>query len=351
MGLFVFGVAEPLWHQSGHSFAEAGYRSQDEVDLYAINMAVSNWGIAGWSAYALVGLALSLASHRFGLPLTLRSCFYPILGDWTWGWIGDMVDTLTICVTLMGVSTSLGLGAIQLVESLRYSGWINETLSRDPFHMQILRNTAVWMITIITVISVVSGVNGGVRIMSVGAICLGALLTLLVFLMDDTTFLLNLLVQEVGYYLQHSLFEVNFWTDAFGQLEAGSGRAIDDKSSEVWWMDSWMIFYQAWWVSWAAFVGIFLARISKGRRVREFLLFSLAAPVGVCLSWFCIWGGVGLRQHRQAKELEVLGSLVFKDSDFFRVQGTTCFNVPQDDIVVNGTTFFANRLLGVTPVW
>lgn len=351
VGLFVFGVAEPLWHQADNYFAEAGYRSQDEIDLFALNMSVSNWGIAGWSVYALAGLAVSLAAHRFGLPLTIRSCFYPILGKWTWGWIGDVVDSLTICVTIMGMCTSLGMGAIQLVGAFKFLGWTSEALANDYYHTRTLESAMVWMVTLLTIISVVSGLHGGVRVLSVLAVSLGAILSLLLLFLDHTTFLLNLQVQELGYFLQHSIFELNLWTDAFGQLKSGTGRAIDGKASAQWWMDAWMIFYQAWWVSWSAFVGVFLARISRGRTIREFLLFTLAAPVGVCMAWFSIWGGIGLRQHRQALEMESLGQQAFNDSNFFRLAESTCFSVPQENVVVNGTTLFVNNLHGVTPVW
>jgi choline-glycine betaine transporter len=102
VGLFVFGVAEPLWHQEDHYYANAGYRSQDEIDMFALNMTITNWGISGWAPYLIVAVAMGLAGHRFNLPMTFRSCFYPILGQYTWGWIGDLIDGFAIVVTIAG---------------------------------------------------------------------------------------------------------------------------------------------------------------------------------------------------------------------------------------------------------
>lgn len=201
-------------------------------------------------------------------------------------------------------------------------------------------------------------------------------------LQDDTKYLLNLQVQEVGYFLQNSILQLNFWTDAFGQLREGGGRAVDGNAAEAWWMNAWMIFYQAWWcvlellsfgvcsqmfiflsqrliihfafvrISWSAFVGLFVARISRGRTVGEVILYSMVAPVLYCIMWFCIWGGTGLRQARQATELEELGKLHFGDGSYYLHPGSEfCYDVPQESVYVNGTVLiFENNLPGITPV-
>jgi choline/glycine/proline betaine transport protein len=244
-GFFVFAVAEPLSHQRHHFFAKAGYHSQDEIDMFAINMTVTNWGISGWTGYTIVAICTSLATHRFKLPMTVRSGFYPILRDYTWGWIGDFIDGLSSVISIAGVCTSLGLGAVEIVSGLIYLGWVDK-YSR-PDYVTGIETTAVWVITIICTASAISGVHGGIRLLSVVAVCAGLLLLCTVFFLDDSKFLLNLIVQEFGYYLQTSVFLLNFWTDAFGQLREGSGRAIDGKAAETWWMDTWMVFYQAWW--------------------------------------------------------------------------------------------------------
>jgi choline-glycine betaine transporter len=349
VGLFVFGVAEPLWHQESHYYANAGYRSQDEIDMFALNMTVANWGISGWAPYLIVAVAMGLAGHRFNLPMTFRSCFYPILGQYTWGWIGDLIDGFAIVVTVAGVCTSLGLGAIQIVVGFQYLGWVKDDITQDE--VSSVQNATIWVITVIATASVISGLNAGIRILSTIAFMLGMVLLFLVFVMDDTKYLLNLQVQEVGYYLQHSIFQLNFWTDAFGQIREGGGRAVDGAAAAAWWMDAWMIFYQAWWVSWSAFVGLFVARISRGRTVSEVIIYSLVAPVAYCIIWFSIWGGVGLRQARQGRELEALGGTLFNDTEHFLVPGSTnCYDVPQETLSQDGTVVFENHLLGVTPV-
>lgn len=114
VGLFVYGVAEPLYYLDSNFFANTGYRTEDEIAMFAINLTISNWGLAGWAPYLIVAVCMALAGFRYKLPMTLRSCFYPMLGEYTWGWVGDLIDGVSIVVTVAGVCTSLGLGAIQV---------------------------------------------------------------------------------------------------------------------------------------------------------------------------------------------------------------------------------------------
>jgi BCCT, betaine/carnitine/choline family transporter len=169
--------------------------------------------------------------------------------------------------------------------------------------------------------------------------------------MDDTKYVLNLQVQEMGYFLQHTLFQLTFWTDAFGQLREGSGRAVDGHAAAQWWQDTWMVFYQCFVVTWAAILGTFMALISRGRKLWEVVLFCFAAPIGYSLVWFCTWGGIGLRQARQGQELEGLGKLYFNSSRYFLADGSSyCYDVPQQDVLIDDKVVFTNYLLGVTPV-
>jgi choline/glycine/proline betaine transport protein len=244
-GFFVFAVAEPLWHQHGLSIYK-GYHTQDELSMFAINMTVNNWGISGWTGYAIVAVCMSLATHRFKLPMTVRSCFYPILRDYTWGWIGDCIDGLTIVVSVAGLCTSLGLGAVEIVSGLIYLDWVDEYSRQD--YITGIETTSVWVITVICTASAISGVHGGIRLLSIVAICAGLLLLCFVFFLDDSKFLLNLIVQEFGYYLQTSVFLLNFWTDAFGQLRQGPESSVDGAAAQTPWMEeTWLLFYQAWW--------------------------------------------------------------------------------------------------------
>ena len=349
VGLFFYGVSEPLYHQTDNWFAESNYRTQDEVDMFALNLTVFHWGITGWSQYLVVAVCAGLASFRFKLPMSLRSCFFPLLGDHTWGWIGDIIDGFTIVTTVAGVCTSLGLGCFQISAGLARVGAIEDDLADED--LQRVHVITIWIITLIATCSVVSGLSVGIKYLSQLGFGLGMLLLLVVFILDKTNYLLNLIVQEIGYYFQWSIFLLNFHTDAFGQLREGEGRAVDDQAAAVWWMDAWTIFYIGWWVSWGAFVGLFISRISYGRTIRSVIAYSYIAPLGYTMVWFGIFGGVGLRQSRQALELQDLGTEYYEDPNTFLQDGSyNCYDVPQEDIVIDGETVFTNYLPGVTPV-
>jgi len=347
VGLFFYGVSEPLWHQSSHWFAEAGYHVQDEVDMFALNLTVFHWGITGWSQYLVVAICAGLASFRFKLPMTLRSCFYPLLGEYTWGWMGDILDGFSMVATVSGVCTSLGLGAYQLAAGLERVGVIDDA-SETRVHV-----ISIWIITLIATASVVSGLDVGIKLLSEFGFGLGIVLLWICLVLDKTNYLLNLMVQEVGYYFQYSLLQLNFHTDAFGQLNDGEGRAVDDGAAAAWWMDAWTIFYIGWWVSWAAFVGLFIARISKGRTIASICFFSYLIPLAYTIVWFGTFGGIGLRQSRQALEMEELGALVANSTTHYQNADINyCYDVPQEDVYVEGVEepVFINTLPGVTPV-
>lgn len=209
----------------------------------------------------------------------------------------------------------------------------------------------IWCITAIATASVLSGLSIGIKYLSNIAFFFGIFLLFAVFVLDRTSYQLNLMIQSIGYYFQNNMFLINFWTDAFGQLREGEGRAVDDSAAEQWWMDAWTVFYMAWWTSWCGFVGLFIARISKGRTVRNVVLFSLFCPLIYSFIWFAVFGGVGLRQARQALELQQAGEDFFSDPAFFEANTPNCFNVPQEDVILpNGTVVFTNYVPGVTPV-
>eukprot|EP00567_Pseudictyota_dubia_P013108 CAMPEP_0197435970 /NCGR_PEP_ID=MMETSP1175-20131217/3452_1 /TAXON_ID=1003142 /ORGANISM="Triceratium dubium, Strain CCMP147" /LENGTH=890 /DNA_ID=CAMNT_0042965125 /DNA_START=170 /DNA_END=2842 /DNA_ORIENTATION=+ len=343
--LFFYGVAEPLYHQSTNWHNNAGYRTQDEIDQFAINQTLFHWGLAGWGQYLLVAICVGLASFKYGLPFTYRSCFFPLLGNYTWGWIGDIIEGFAIVTTIAGTCTSLGLGILQIVSGLERLGTIE---SEDATRNAVI---TIWIITVVSTASLLSGLNVGIKYLSQIGFALGMLILFLVLVMDKTNYIFNLFVQSTGYYLQYSVVLLNFWTDAFGQLEDGQGRALDGESAESWWMDAWTVFYWAWWTAWSGFVGMFVARISKGRTIREIVFYGFGAAILYTFLWFCVFGGVGIRQSRQAFEMEQLGAVYFNNSDEFLADGSTyCYNVPQQDVIVNGTTVFTNSLLGVTPV-
>ncbi|KAG7351478.1 choline/carnitine/betaine transporter [Nitzschia inconspicua] len=317
VGLFFFGVSEPLWHQSAHWFAEAGYHSQDEIDMFALNLTVFHWGFTGWSQYLVVAICAGLASFRFKLPMTLRSCFYPILGEHTWGWMGDVIDGFSIVATVSGVCTSLGLGAFQLAAGLERVGAIDDATS-TRVHV-----VSIWVITLIATGSVVSGLDVGIKFLSQLGFGLGMVLLWLCLVFNKTNYLLNLMVQETGYYLQWSILQLNFHTDGFGQLQTGEGRAVDGCLDNL--------------LCWL--VGVVGS------------LCCYAIPLAYTILWFSVFGGIGLRQSRQAQEMKALGMAVGGSEDFYvNADINYCYDVPQEAVSVNGSVVFENTLMGVTPV-
>jgi choline-glycine betaine transporter len=200
--------------------------------MFAVWITVFALGLTGWSQYLVVAVGSGLGSFRFKLPLTLRSCFYPLLGDFTWGWIGDVIDGYTIVTTVAGVCTSLGLGAFQIATGLKRVGAIDEDTTGDD--LTDVHLASIWIITCLATVSVVSGVGVGIKILSQIGFGLGMLLLFWVFVMEKTSFILNLMVQEVGYYLQWAIFQMNFHTDAFGQLVHGKGRDVDGQAAASW---------------------------------------------------------------------------------------------------------------------
>ena len=235
----------------------------------------------------LVGLLLGVIAYRNDLPMTMRSCFYPLLGNKVFGFFGDLIDTMSVVCTMFGVCTSLGIGVIQLNGGLRR---LNSNIE-DSIKNQII---IIWAVTALATASVVSGLKVGVRRLSEICFSVGMFLMLVVFFYDDTWYLLNLFVQSCGYYLQW-IIQLGFHTDAFAQL----GNAADGKEAPNW-MDEWTIFYWGWWIAWSPFVGMFIARISKGRTIKQFITYTLTIPIIYSFMWFCIFGGAGIRMEREA---------------------------------------------------
>jgi hypothetical protein len=187
--------------------------------------------------------------------------------------------------------------------------------------------------------------------LSLAGFSLGMILLLLCLALERTNYIFNLIVQSLGFYLQWSIFQLNFHTDAFGQLAEGSGRAIDGQAAPVWFQDVWTVFYMAWWMAWSAFVGMFIARVSKGRTIGQIVTYSFGGPLAFVIVWYCTFGGIGLRQARQAMELSTLGETYYNDSGYFLASDSTyCYDVPQDDVYIGTKVIFTNSLKGITPV-
>ena len=263
-----------------------------------MNLAFFHWGIHGWIVYVVVGLLLAFLSYRKGLPMTMRSCFYPLLGNGIFGWVGDFIDILSVVCTMFGVCTSLGLGAIQLNAGFRR---LNKSITFSTTNQII----TIWGVTACATLSVISGLKLGIRRLSELCFVIGMMLMLIILFYDDTWYLLNLYVQSIGYYLQY-VVQVGFHTDAFAQLSNAP-----DKLEAAEWMNDWTIFYWGWWIAWSPFVGMFIAKISRGRTIREFINATLTAPIFYTFLWLTIFGGAGIRMERNAALANVTCSSPF----------------------------------------
>lgn len=278
IGLVFWGVAEPLNHfaapppGTGEATADRARAAMDTTFLH--------WGLHAWAIYVVVGLSVAYAVHRKNRPISIRWALEPIFGDRVKGWIGDVVDVLAIVGTIFGVATSLGLGVSQVGAGLGHLG----VADVDPESGSVSTTLLVVLIIVITAcatLSVVTGVEKGIRFLSNANMSLAALMLLFVLLAGPTFFLLSDFVQQIGSYLQNFL-SLSFRTFAFNGDE---GEAF---------LSGWTTFYWGWWISWSPFVGVFIARISRGRTVREFVTGVLLVPTLVGLLWFSVFGGSGI---------------------------------------------------------
>lgn len=285
IGLMFFGVSEPLMHYLAPPSADP--RSL-EAAREAMKITFFHWGFHAWGIYALVALILAYFSFRHKLPLTLRSAFYPIIGDKIYGPAGHAIDVFAVVGTIFGVATSLGLGAAQ----------VNSGLSH-LFDIEVNNINQVMLmigITSLAVVSVATGLDKGIKILSETNMVLAIILLLLIFILGPTVFLLQAYLQNLGAYLS-DLVSLTLNLYAYEQTE---------------WFGGWTIFYWGWWLAWAPFVGLFIARISRGRTIREFLFGVLLVPTLFTLFWMTVFGNSaidGVMNHG----VERLADLVTED--------------------------------------
>ncbi|WP_186394119.1 BCCT family transporter [Stappia sp. TSB10GB4] len=281
IGLMFFGVLEPVYHMAISSplgvpspFAADGSIIPENVEAakqMGLAATIYHWGLHPWAIYAVVALALALFSFNKGLPLSIRSAFYPIFGERVWGWTGHVIDTLAVFATLFGLATSLGLGAQQANAGLEHVYGIPNTLT-----VQVILIIA---ITSIALVSVLRGLDGGVKVLSEINMVIAAALLLFVLLAGPTLAILGDFVTGL----------LAYGAD-LGGLSNPIGRTDDD------YRQGWTAFYWAWWISWSPFVGMFIARVSRGRTVREFITCVLLIPSLVCVLWMAVFGGVAIDQ-------------------------------------------------------
>jgi len=317
VGLFFYGVGEPIAHYtSPNRYTSDRYMPDNMVAQNALNQTFYHWGLHPWVTYGVLGIMLAFVTFRKGLPMTMKSCFYPLIGDRIYGWMGNLIDIMSVITTVFGVCTSLGLGTMQLNAGLNF---IFPSIEKNTLTQVLI----IWVVMGIATISVVSGVGVGVRRLSEICFGVGMFLLLSVFFLEDSWFLLNLFCQTTGYYVQNFL-GLGFRTDAFellgikSSLERDRGRLyggvtvgsdVEDGDNVVVdgladgpqaWMDGWTIFYWGWWVSWSPFVGMFIAKISKGRTIRQFINGALTAPMIYSFLWLTIFGGSALKHEKYA---------------------------------------------------
>ncbi|MGQ7248741.1 BCCT family transporter [Halomonas sp. V046] len=286
IGLMFYGVSEPMSHfgtsLGGITLGEGGVRSDwaplggaagDEAAALSLGMAATiyHWGLHPWAAYAMVGLSLAIFAYNKGLPLTMRSVFYPILGERVWGWPGHLIDILAVFATLFGLATSLGFGATQASAGLSYLFGI----PNNNITMVVL----ITGVTGLALLSVLAGLDKGVQRLSMVNMALAFLLLFFVIFVGPTLLILGGFLDNIVSYLEY----LPALSMPFGREDANYSQG-------------WTAVYWAWWISWSPFVGMFIARVSRGRTVREFLISVMLVPTLVSILWMTAFGGTAIDQ-------------------------------------------------------
>ncbi|PAZ14803.1 glycine/betaine ABC transporter permease [Streptomyces sp. SA15] len=269
IGLVSYGVAEPISHFAAppHGLAKAG---TPEAAVRAMQYSYFDWGLHAWAIFAVFGLGIAYSTFRKGRRALVSQLFHPLLGERVNGPIGKAIDILAVFATLFGTTTSLGLGALQVNNGLG-------TLFGVPVN-SVSQVLIISLVTAVFTLSAVTGVSKGIKLLSQGSTILAIVLFLFMLVVGPTVFLANLYIESVGTWAS-DFFRMSLQGTAFGGLE---------------WMQWWTYFMMAWWVSWGAFVGVFLARISRGRTIRGFITGVLAVPTVVFFTWFTVFGGTAI---------------------------------------------------------
>jgi choline/glycine/proline betaine transport protein len=270
LALMFYSLTEPMSHFAAPPMIEG--LSEHSAQL-SFGLTFLHWGIHGWAIYGVVGLAVAFFAYNRGLPLSLRSLLYPLIGDRIYGWMGHSVDILATLATLFGLATTLGIGI----------GYINSGLNvlfgvEDSVFMQI---ALIVILLIAVTISLVMGLSKGIKNLSVISAWLAIALVVYGFVVGPSQFILDAIIQNTGYYFQNFIF-LGTWSEAYTQTD---------------WQNEWTIFYWGWWFAWAPFVGIFVARISKGRTIKEFIGGVILAPTLTIIIWVTVFGGAGIYEE------------------------------------------------------
>lgn len=268
IGIVFWGIAEPVFHYAN---PPVGDKETIESAKNAMSIVFFHWGLNAWAIYAIVGLVLAYFSFRHGLPLSIRSALYPLIGDKIYGKIGHTVDTVAVLGTIFGIATSLGLGVLQINSGLNYAFGIENSLINQIILIIIICSIAL--------ISVTLGLDAGIKRLSMLNLVLAFALLMFVLIFGPTFYILDSFVQNIGTYFS-SIVQQTFNMYTY--------------EKEASWLSSWTLFYWAWWISWAPFVGMFIARVSRGRTIREFVIGVLFVPVGFTFIWMSVFGNSAL---------------------------------------------------------
>ncbi len=273
IGLMFFGVAEPLSHYLNPPPGSAPGQTSAALQV-AMATTLFHWTLHPWAIYAVVGLAIAYGTYRRGRSQLISVAFRPLIGEHANGPLGRVIDMMAIFATLFGSAASLGLGALQIAGGLEHNGWIEQP-------GKLLYIGIITVLTIAFIVSAVSGVEKGIQWLSNTNMVLAVVLALFVFVAGPTLLMLNLLPTAIGDY-------INLLPEMMARTSASGGEAMGN------WLSSWTVFYWAWWISWTPFVGMFIARISRGRTIRQFVSGVLLVPSLVSVVWFVIFGGAAV---------------------------------------------------------
>ena len=275
IGMTFYGAAEPLSYYTG-VFGTPLNVSPESEEAYrlAFSATIFHWGLNAWSVYAIVGLSLAFFCYNWKLPLTIRSIFYPLLGKRIWGWQGDVIDIIAVLATLFGLTTSLGLGARQATSGLDYLNIAPDTL--------LTQSLVIMFITSLVIFSVYRGLDKGVKVLSNINIGLALVLLAFIVLAGPTSKIIMAYGKNLIFYFQ-DIVRLSDW----------------NRPDDLEWYHNWTIFYWAWFISWSPFVGMFIARISKGRTIREFLSVVMLVPLLFCTIWFTSFGETAIFQFQE----------------------------------------------------
>lgn len=276
IGLMFWSVAEPVAYYTGWYGTPLNVTARTpEAESLAMGATMFHWGLHPWAIYAVVALALAFFAYNKGLPLTMRSAFYPLFGERVWGGLGHFVDILAVIATIFGLATSLGFGAQQATSGLNFLFGVPNTL--------ITQIIVIAVVTAVTTISVARGLEGGVKILSNLNMIIAGLLAAFVLIVGHTAALFGVMGTTIVGYVEN-IIPLSNWV----------GR--DDQT----FYHGWTVFYWAWWISWSPFVGMFIARVSRGRTVREFIIAVLLVPTMISILWMSIFGGSAIEQVQQS---------------------------------------------------